>query len=143
MTEFSASIASWVAKSEKLIEAVVKESSQRVVNEMQKSRASGGRIPVDTGFLRASLVPSINVTAVTLRENAGGVVSGDPDSQVALKLAGMKLGDTFYAVYGANYAAAVNYGSQGRAPAGFVEGATSQWSTIVNSVTIELKARMG
>ena len=142
MTTFSAQVADWVRKSEKLTEAVFKESSQRVVNEMQKVQGEGGRMPVDTGFLRASLVPSINASSVTLRENPGSFTQSD-DSIVALKIAGLEIGDTFYAVYAAEYAAAVNYGAQNRDAAGFLEGATAQWSAIVNSVTIELKSRMG
>lgn len=142
MTSFTAQISNWVTKSERNIEAVVKESSQRVISTMQEPRASGGRMPVDTGFLRASLVPSLNIVTVSSRENPDTGFHNFDNNQVALKLAGLELGDTFYAVYAANYAAAQNYGTQGRAPAGFVEGAAAQWQTIVNSVTLELQARL-
>lgn len=103
----------------------------------------GGNMPVDTGFLRASLMAS-----TTMPKPRGGApedgktYSFDP-AQVALVIAGSEIGDTIFAVYGANYARAVEYGHNGAPARGFVRLAAQQWQSIVAAVAAEARARAG
>ncbi len=66
---FSAAVAQWADKVEGAVEAIFKEATQEVVEEMQTPVGQGGRMRVDTGFLRASLLasstamPAINAAA--------------------------------------------------------------------------------
>ena len=53
---FSATVSEWVAKTKQRQEAVYKGSAQTIVSYMQTTRAAGGNLRVDTGFLRASLI---------------------------------------------------------------------------------------
>lgn len=137
---FAAQVDAWVAKTKERTEAVFKESAQRVLAEAQKPVGAGGNMPVDTGFLRASLQATINapVAAVTFRTEGQQYDA----ASVALVIAGAQLGDTIYGVYTANYARYVEYGSRGRAGRGFVRLAAQQWPQIVSQVVAEAKSRV-
>ncbi|WP_260854986.1 HK97 gp10 family phage protein [Mesorhizobium amorphae] len=52
MASFAAQVGSWANKVDGALEAVFKESAQELVNELNKLA------PVDTGFLRSSLMAS-------------------------------------------------------------------------------------
>ena len=54
-----ATLDQWVLKTEKRIDAVLKDATQSVVAVAQQTKAKGGRMPVDTGNLRNSLQSSI------------------------------------------------------------------------------------
>lgn len=142
---FEAQISDWVAKCERRQFAVFRESAQRVTTFMQEPVGKGGNMPVDTGFLRRSLVPTLNSPNTAILEKpADYTSSGDWDAgSVALTLARAKPGDTFFAVYTANYARHVNYGARDRAGRLFVQHAAKQWQSIVNDVAQEVKARAG
>jgi len=142
---FEAQVSDWVAKSKKTVEAVVKESAQRVVAEAQKPVGSGGRMRVDTGFLRASgqastsSMPAINANAVP-GDGQGYQYS---DGAIALVIAGASLGQTIYFGYTASYAAAREYGARGQEPDAFVRTAAQKWPQIVKQVSKEAFARSG
>jgi hypothetical protein len=140
-SSFTAQINAWVAKAEARIEAVRKESAQRVIEVMQTPVAAGGNMPVSTGFLRASLVVS---TAPVLqnRENPGASVTYDAGA-TSLAIAGSAPADVIYATYGANYASAQEYGTRGRQGRRFVALAAQQWPAIVNTVAAEVVAKTG
>ena len=142
---FEAQVSDWVAKSKKTVEAVVKESAQRVVAEAQKPVGSGGRMRVRFGFLRASgqastsSMPSINANA----EPSKGQSYVYSESAIALVIAGASLGQTIYFGYTANYAAAREYGARGQEPDAFVRTAAQKWPQIVKQVSKEAFARSG
>lgn len=156
--QFAAEVDEWVLKSKKRLLYVFLEAVQRVISTMQEvgpSKARGGsgsgRMPVDTGFLRASLVVEINSLTArqTVNESSVGSYSYN-DSQVSLIILAAKLGDSIYAVYTAVYARRLEYGFSGtdsrgvsvdQEGYGFVSGAASQWRAIVNQVVREAKAR--
>jgi hypothetical protein len=131
---FSASVSEWVRKSEARMEAVLKMSAQDVISEMNEVGPSVanpdsfgvGHMPVDTGFLRASLQAAINdpQPAFQFRPPSLGNVAYDP-SPVALVIAGAKLGQTIFATYGAVYAPRME------ARYGFVRLAAQNWQSIV------------
>lgn len=132
---FSASVSAWVRKSEARLEAVFKGSAQDVISLMQEPGPSvanpdgfgTGHMPIDTGFLRASLMAAINdpVPSIVFRPPDLTSAAYDP-SPIALVIAGAKLGETIYATYSADYARAME------ARYGFVRLAAQKWPEIVS-----------
>ena len=122
----------WTKKTEKRIDAVLKDATQTVISVAQTPKSKGGRLPVDTGNLRNSLQSSV----------AGGAM-GEGASSYILAAAGMKGGDLATFTWTAEYAAAVNNGNRGRPGAHFVEGAVDQWPAIVRASIAKAKARVG
>lgn len=120
MGTFTAQIQAFVDKSKEKIEAVVKQSAQEVFSIAQTPVAQGGNMPVDTGFLRNSMVAQLNGSTVA---------SGD--GAYTLAVARMDLGDTIFAGWTAEYARHVEYGARGRAGRFFMLNAAQQWQQIV------------
>ena len=127
-----ATLDQWTKKTEKRIDAVLKDATQSVIAVAQQTKAKGGRMPVDTGNLRNSLQSSV----------AGGAM-GEGASSYIMVAAGMKGGDLATFTWTAEYAAAVNNGNRGRPGAHFVEGAVDQWPAIVRASIAKAKARVG
>ena len=121
----------WTKKTERRIDAVLKDATQSVVAVAQVSRDKGGRMPVITNTLRGSLQSSI----------AGGAFAEGEASHI-LVAPQMKGGDVATFTWTAEYAAAVNNGNRGRPGAHFVEGAVDQWTAIVRASTAKAKARV-
>jgi len=127
-----ATLDQWTKKTEKRIDAVLKDATQSVVAVAQQTKAKGGRMPVDTGNLRNSLQSSV----------AGGAMNGGASSYIMVA-GNMKGGDLATFTWTAEYAAAVNNGNRGRPGAHFVEGAVDQWPAIVRASIAKAKARVG
>ena len=130
-----ATLDAWTKKTQRRIDAVLKDATQSVVAVAQVSRDKGGRMPVDTGNLRNSLQSSV----------AGGA-SGEGKESYIMVAAGMNGGDLATFTWRNSeypYAAAVNNGNRGRPGAHFVEGAVDQWPAIVRASTAKAKARVG
>ena len=133
MTKYTfATLDQWTKKTEKRIDAVLKDATQSVVAVAQQTKAKGGRMPVITGNLRNSLQSSV----------AGGAM-GEGASSYILVAAGMKGGDLATFTWTAEYAAAVNNGNRGRPGAHFVEGAVDQWPAIVRASIRKAKVAVG
>ncbi|MBP8062389.1 MAG: hypothetical protein KAY29_00825 [Brevundimonas sp.] len=139
---FAASVGDWVAATQQRMDAVRKESAQRVVEIMQTPVAKGGNMPVKTGFLRASLQGAIGQGAFTGRVNPNpeGAFGYDA-APISLIIAGAKPSDAITLSYVAVYAAAANYGSRGRAGRQFVGLAAQQWQRVVSEVAAEAQQR--
>jgi hypothetical protein len=127
-----ATLDQWTKKTEKRIDAVLKDATQSVVAVAQQTKAKGGRMPVDTGNLRNSLQSSV----------AGGA-SGEGEASHILVAPQMKGGDVATFTWTAEYAAAVNNGNRGRPGAHFVEGAVDQWPAIVRASIRKAKVAVG
>lgn len=121
MSQFTAQMQAFADRAKEKLELVVKQSAQDVGDLAQRPVAKGGNMPVDTGFLRNSLVSGLNGTTS---------LSG-PDSYV-LAIAGAELGDSIFFGWTANYARYVEYGTQGRAGRFFMLNAAQQWQAIVS-----------
>lgn len=133
---FSAQIEAWAHKVEGAVEAVFRESVQELVSQMQ------ALVPVDTGFLRASLRASTTAMPVLSLNNPGG--SFQPDNgQIELVIMAADVGETIYLGYTAKYGAYVHYGAGGRPPRPWVDMVAQRWQSIVSDKTKELKARLG
>jgi hypothetical protein len=145
---FTAQVSDWVAQTDQRIAGVFKESSVRVVRNMQTPVGAGGNMPIDTGYLRSSLQPSVNemlpVNPKSRSSESEGppVAYGPTESEIMLKIASLKVGDTFYATYGANYARYQEYGTSKMRGRGFVRLATQRWKALVNEVCAELRTRV-
>lgn len=142
---FSAQVAAFAEKIPGACEAVFKESVQEVVSDMQTPIGSGGRMRVDTGFLRKSLLgstasmPSINPN----NKPVAGASYGYDEGQIEAVILGADISDTLYFGYTAAYAAYREYGTNGQAPDAFVRSAAQRWDMIVDAKANELKRRLG
>lgn len=76
---------------------VAKQSIQDVVRAAQTPVAQGGDLPVDTGFLRNSLITEIR----------GSEIPGE--NSYVLGLSSLKLGDPFQVAWTAEYSVARHY----------------------------------
>lgn len=132
---FSAQIEAWAHKVEGAIEAVFRESVQELVSQMQ------ALVPVDTGFLKASLRASTSAMPALSLNNPGGTFTPD-NGQIELVIMAADVGDTIYLGYTAKYGAYVHYGSGGRPPRPWVDLVAQRWSSIVADRASELKQRL-
>ncbi|RVH12770.1 HK97 gp10 family phage protein [Sinorhizobium meliloti] len=141
---FSAAVAQWADKVEGAVEAIFKEATQEVVEEMQRPVGQGGRMRVDTGFLRASLLASsTSMPAISAAKPVEGGTYTPDFGQVEAVIAGADVGDTLYFGYTASYAGYREYGANGQPADGFVRLAAQNWPIIVDRKAAELKARLG
>lgn len=114
----------WTEKASKRALAIFRDSAQRLGEEANKPQAQGGKMPVDTGFLRGSFVAS---------------ETGLPNGQslpLPLVLLSAQLGDTIYAGWVADYARAME------ARYGFMRSAAQRWPQIVDESARAVKARI-
>lgn len=137
---FSATIDAWVRKSEARMLAVFRESSKLVVRKAQ------ARIPVDTGFARASIMGSTSemprIDPSKSRPKDAANVPYD-EGPIVLTINGAAIADTIYIGWTANYVAELERGHSKQAPNGFVRLAALEWQTIVSQVVAEAKSRVG
>jgi hypothetical protein len=140
---FDRMVAKWCLASERRILAVRNESIERLAELVQTPVGAGGRMPVVTGFLRASFasavgnVPSIAKTADTLVGRFGvasthGGWSGQPLS-ITLAQAGPEDGITLG--WGAHYARYAEHHH------GFMDLGLARWPQIVQQVAREAFSR--
>lgn len=140
---FSAQVEAFVGNVLEAVEAVRNESAQDVVEEMVRPRAKGGRMRVDTGFLRNSLLastsamPTINQASVPIDGQSYNLDLG----QIEAIIAGAALEDTLFFGFTASYAAHREYGANGQPPDAFVRTAAQKWPQIVDRNAKKVKAR--
>jgi hypothetical protein len=137
--EFSAQVSDWVKQTERRMTAVFREATQRVVSTAQR------RIPVDTGFARASIRGSLSAMPAIDPSFKGtkGASYGDTSGQVTLVIADANIGQTIYVGWTANYVEFLENGHSQQAPSGFVRLAAMEWPRIVREVSSEAKGRAG
>lgn len=142
--DFAAQVSDWVKNSKIAAEAIFHESAQRVIQEMQTTRAEGGNMPVDTGFLRASLIASNDAMPVIRSDAkpAAGSSYSYNAGPVALTINNTSLGGRIYAGFVAAYARFVNYGTSKTPARLFVELAAQRWPEIVRQVEGEFLRQM-
>lgn len=121
-----------IARYQRRLDAVVRQSAHDVAAIAQTPVAKGGRIPVDTGFLRNSFTGSL----------MGGTAMTGPDAYV-LVAGQMKSGDVASFGWTAEYARHVEYGSNGRTGRHFASGACDQWPAIVRGVVARAVKEIG
>lgn len=127
----------WTKQTEARMMAVYKGSVQELVSRAQL------RIPVDTGFARASIRGSFD--KMPSIEDA----RGDPDktyridmSSITLLINSAKPGQTIYIGWTANYVQYLEWGHSQQAPNGFIGVTALEWPQIVASEIEKAKARI-
>lgn len=141
---FTAQVRAFTDKAKANMDAVHRESAQRVVEVMQRPRGAGGNLRVDTGFLRASLVATTTGALPPTREKPDGIDVFPYDAgPINLIINGADIKDPITVVYTANYARPREYGARGQPGDRWVSLAAQQWQRIVSEVVTEVKARTG
>lgn len=136
--KFSAQVDDIIKATEKRSIALVRQSTQEVVDQAQLPVAKGGKMHVDTGFLRASGQMSLTgMPAGPARGELTEEGSYDYDEQmVVTTLAGFSLGMPVFFGWTADYA------KHREIFDGFLGSAVQNWPSIVDKVTRQIKARI-
>lgn len=137
MSTFAASVGEWARKVQGATELVFKESAQELVTQLNTL------VPVDTGFLRASLRASTTSMPVLSLKNPGGGSFNVDAGEITLVIAGAEEGETIYLGYTANYGAHVHYGANGRPGRPWVDMVAQRWGSIVAEKSEEVRKRLG
>lgn len=143
---FQAQINDWVRETKARQEAVLQESSKRIIAVMQTPGPSvanpltsaGGALPLDTGFLRSSLSAQIGMALPAPRANPDAKKKYAYESgPIDLTINGMTIADTLTVAYAANYSriAEVRYA--------FVRLAAQRWPQVVSEVCTEVRSKAG
>jgi hypothetical protein len=127
-TTFAADVKRFADMTEKNLLNVARESIQDVIADAQTPVAKGGKMPVDTAFLRNSLVSGLN----------GGFENAGPEAYV-LTIANMKLGDTSKFGWTAEYAEHQEYGTSKMTGRHFASSAAARWQEFVNRNAARVK----
>lgn len=114
-----AELGEWAEKTELRMEAVIKTSLQDLSEEVQRKRAKGGRMPVDTGFLANSAGAALN----TVPASDGSYEYNQGTTSLIINR--LRIGDTFYFGWSANYAKYMNHRY------GFLDLPVQDWNNIV------------
>lgn len=141
---FKAEVDKWVTEVESRLVAVTRSAVGDLINEAQTSTAKGGKMPVDTGFLRSSGLSNLNSlpAGASQKQLTTPLSYPSPDDyttqgKVSVDLARLTIKDTFYFGWTAEYANAmeVKYG--------FVGSAVQNWQSYVTKRAEELMRRSG
>jgi len=136
---FSAQVDEIVAKTEERMLALQRESIQRTVDLAQLPVAKGGRMRIDTGFLRASGQGSLSGMPTGPARGASKekhFYDNGSGETVILELSKMQFGATFFFGWSAAYA------RYREVYDGFLEYAVQQWPQTVAAVAAEIRARI-
>lgn len=135
---FAKEVAAFADKAKRRQLAIFRESTQRVAQRAGVPEAMGGKMPVDTEFLRNSV---------------GASTSGMPSAGAQppeLVLLTVQVGDTVWVGWSAAYALRMEYGFQGEDSLGrsysqagkaFLRSQIQLWDGIVSEVTAEVRRR--
>lgn len=137
--DFAAQIDAWTKQTQARMLAVYKGSVQEFVSRAQS------RIPVDTGFAKSSLrgsTESMPLIDDSARGNPLHSYSFD-FSSIVLQINDLKLGQTFYLGWTANYVPYLEWGHSQQAPSGFIGVTALEWPQIVNGEITKAKASVG
>ncbi len=96
--KFIADVEAFAGKTAGQMLRVAKQSIQDTVRDAQTTVAQGGSMPVDTGFLRNSLITEVR-----------GAQVGEGADSYTLGISALKLGDAFQVAWTAEYAIPRHY----------------------------------
>ncbi len=135
----TADIEDFVKETDARLLALARASLQDLVLNMQEPVSKGGRMRVDTGFLRNSGAANLGAMPVGESDRPSDAKPGQynwTDDRLVIVLAKMEMGDTFYFGWTANYARYRELYD------GFMEAAVQQWGRIVAFNTDTLKRKL-
>lgn len=139
MADFDVEVQAWVGQTKEDIETVFKIASQELFFAILTPVSQGGRMRVDTGFLRASF--RVTLDTPVLRATANEGVSYTFDSgPIALTINGASIGQTIFGTFTANYARFREYGAKGQPPDAFVMTNAARWDEFVNEAVLQVRA---
>lgn len=118
---FSAQVRQHTAKYRRRMDATFKQSVQDTVEEASEPVAQGGRMRVDTGFLRNSVRAEIGAMPSGPTVNTGNGGKDSAVADVSLVVAKATLGDIIFVGWSANYARVRNFRD------GFLTSAAQNW----------------
>lgn len=125
----------WVGKVKARNLAVARFAIEALAEEAQKPRPRGGRLPVDTGFLRASFASAIGQMPSGPSMPGGAVDFTDWDGDaLTLTLANMRPGDTVFLGWTAKYARKMEERYA------YMKGAAAGWQGFVDRAVERAKA---
>lgn len=131
--KFSAQVHKIIRRNSALMELVFLESTQRTIKIAQTPKAKGGKLPLDTGFLRAS-------GRTSLTGMPTGPTRGEKDqiytSPETVTFSGVKLGMSVFFGWTAVYARRQNLYN------GFLDHAVKSWQKTVDGVVRDLRGRL-
>lgn len=137
MADFGIQVAAYVKKYKKRLRAIAKESVQETIALAQVPTGDGGRMRIDTGFLRASIAANVGSMPIGDSVNTKESVTYEGTALSAALLEwNPELGETIFVGWTANYARYREYED------GFLRGAVEQWDGIVASVAARVKAKI-
>jgi hypothetical protein len=134
---FEAKVGSWTKQTQERLTAVFRQSAQTVVEEVQKTKDRGGHMPVDTGFLRASLMASTSYMPSLIKDaqpTKGQTYQAS--NATSLVIAGASQGKPVYLGFTANYAMIQENKN------GFVRLTAQRWQQIVTASVKLIKSRV-
>ena len=123
-------VSQWAAQSQARLEAVFREAAQEIVKEVQTPRKKGGKMPVDTSFLRNSFAAEVNK-----------IPSGDGDSAykkgpISIVINRAVIGDRVVFGWAASYAIYME------SKYSFLRSAAQNWQQIVDRSAQKVKTRV-
>jgi len=133
---FDAQIDAWLLKTANRLEGCTKQATQLVIREAQRSDDKGGRMRVDTGFLRNSGKAEIGKLPSGPGEGSKDRQYPEDYGQTTATLARWKIAtETLFFGWTANYAL------KREQKDAFVRMAVIQWQKFVDQATAEMKRR--
>lgn len=133
---FSKEIEDFTDAYKRRMNAVFKEAVQGTVNRAQQTQGEGGRMPIDTGFLRASGGAELNRMPSGPADGGSGPLSPPASitgESLAAALARWKPGDAVFWGWSANYARTQEH------RAGFARGAAEKWDSEVRKAAEKVR----
>ena len=133
---FARDVAAFKEKARKRSLAIFRESAQRLAHQANRSRFDGGRMPVDTGFLRNSMAGSTSgVPSGPTKGQPGQLYTAPVGQPVEVAILSAQLGGSVWMGWTAMYAPFMEERY------GFFRTGSQNWQNIVNEVTVEAKRR--
>jgi len=151
---FSQQIADYAGIYQKRLRATTREAIQDTVDLASLTTDDGGRMPVVTSFLRASILAKVGSMPSGVSKppktdaeagEAGAKVAGEA---VSAALTMWDLEGEFYIGWSAAYARRIEYGFEGQDSlgrtynqqgAGFLRGATEKWDVTVDAAAARMR----
>jgi hypothetical protein len=132
---FSAQVDEYIAKYKNRLIAVARDATQEVINQSNRPVAKGGRMRVDTGFLRASGQASLTgMPQGPIRGNKDATYNTD-EATIILSLSQLQLGGSFFFGWSANYA------KYRELYDGFLSSTIANWQSIVDKSVLKAKEK--
>jgi len=141
MGEFQNAVLAWQDKAMKHANLVLKYAVQELIEDIVKTIPEGGRMRVDTGFLRASLRAQLEVPIMQVITKPDGEEGSYPldVAEVTLTINRMQIGQTLHVGFTANYARYREFGANGQPPDAFVRTHTAAWQNYISRAAARVR----